>query len=120
MEEVIVMVQEAIEKASKWQESGWPAAFGVRQVEVSTLKEAEKLPRNAVYRDEAIYYWRQVRLAGQDTSEAGKKALEALKNGRLGDADDALYLCQYLEKPFEFQARTWLPVFEAFRAQCCP
>jgi hypothetical protein len=120
MEDVIVMVEKAIEKATKWQESGWPAAFGNRQVEVSSLKAAESLPRNVVCRDEAINYWRQVRLAGHDTAEAGKQALEALKNGKLGDADDALYLCQYLEKPFEHQASTWMPVYEAFRAACCP
>jgi hypothetical protein len=116
MEEMIVMVEKAIEASKHWHETGWPAAFGNRQVEVGSLKAAEALPRNVVCREEAINYWRQVRLTGQDSAEAGQKALDALKNGRLADADDALYLCQYIEKPFELQARTWHPVYEAFRA----
>ncbi|NTU53634.1 MAG: hypothetical protein HGA97_08070, partial [Chlorobiaceae bacterium] len=83
---------------------------------VGSLKAAEALPRNVVIRDEAINYWRQVKLTGHDTAESGKRALEALKNGKPGEADNALYLCQYLEKPFEHQAHTWLPVYEAFKA----
>jgi len=118
MDEMIVMVEKAIEASKHWHETGWPAAFGNRQVEVGSLKAAEALPRNVVCRDEAINYWRQVRLTGQDSAEAGQKALEALRNGKLADADDALYLCQYIEKPFEVQAGTWLPVYEAFQARC--
>lgn len=118
MEDVIKMVEQAIETSSHWQETGWPATFGVRNVEVNNLKAAEALPRNAVYREEAINYWRQARLTGHDTAEAGKKALEALKNGDLVGADNALYLCQYLEVPFEKDAHTWHPVYEAFQAKC--
>lgn len=118
MEDVIMMVEKAIETSSHWQDTGWPATFGARNVEVSNLKAAESLPRNAVYRDEALNYWRQARLTGHDTAEAGKKALAALKEGRFKDADDALYHCQYLEKPFESVALTWLPVYEAFKAKC--
>lgn len=118
MEDVIMMVEKAIETSSHWQDTGWPATFGARNVEIGNLKAAESLPRNAVYRDEALNYWRQARLTGNDTAEAGKKALAALKEGRFKDADDALYHCQYLEKPFESVALTWLPVYEAFKAKC--
>jgi len=46
------------------------------------------------------------------------KALEALKKGNLADVHGALYLCQYLELPFEAAAKTWRPVYEAFMAKC--
>lgn len=118
MDDMIPMVEKAIETSSRWPDTGWPAAFGNRQVEVNSLKAAESLPKNAVYREEAINYWRQARLTGQDTAESGKKALAALKEGRFGDVQDALYLCQYLELPFENAARTWRPVYEAFMAKC--
>ncbi|MBN1929005.1 MAG: hypothetical protein JW764_05645 [Chlorobiaceae bacterium] len=118
MEDVIRMVEQAIETSSRWQETGWPATFGARNVEVPNLKAAEALPRNAVYRDEAINYWRQARLTGHDTAEAGRKALEALMRGDLASAGDALYLCRYLEIPFEKDAHTWQQVYEAFQARC--
>lgn len=118
MDDMIPMVEQAIETSSRWPETGWPAAFGNRQVEVNSLKVAESLPKSAVYREEAINYWRQARLTGLDTAESGKKALEALKKGNLGDVHDALYLCQYLELPFEAAAKTWRPVYEAFMARC--
>jgi len=119
MDDMILMVEKAVENSSLWSETGWPATFGPRNVEVSNLKAAEALPKNAVYREEAVNYWKQARLIGSDTAEAGRKALESLKADRLAAADHALYLCQYLEKPFEGQSRTWLPVYEAFRARCC-
>ncbi|TNJ40121.1 hypothetical protein FGF66_02210 [Chlorobaculum thiosulfatiphilum] len=118
MDDMIPMVEKAIETSSHWPDNGWPVAFGNRQVEVSSLKAAESLPKNAVYREEAINYWRQARLTGNDTAESGKKALEALKKGNLADVHDALYLCQYLELPFEAAAKTWRPVYEAFMAKC--
>ncbi|RXK89572.1 hypothetical protein EST62_00060 [Chlorobaculum sp. 24CR] len=118
MDDMIPMVEKAIETSSHWQDTGWPVAFGNRQIEVDSLKAAEALPRNAVYREEAINYWRQARLTGEDTAAAGKKALEALKNGDACGAYDALYLCQYLEIPFEAESKTWRPVYEAFMAKC--
>lgn len=118
MEDMIPMVEKAIDAASHWPDNGWPVAFGNRQIEVNSLKAAESLPKNAVYREEAINYWRQARLTGQDTADSGKKALEALKNGNLGEVHNALYLCQYLELPFESAAKTWRPVYEAFMAKC--
>jgi hypothetical protein len=118
MDDMILMIEKAVESSSHWPETGWPATFGPRNVEVSNLKAAEALPKTAVFREEAVNYWKQARLIGNDTAEAGRKALESLKADRLAAADNALYLCQYLEKPFELQARTWLPVYEAFRSRC--
>lgn len=114
---MIRQIEDAIGSSESWHEKGWPATFGPRGAKVSSLEEAEALPRNAVYREEAVNYWRQARLIGADTARSGRQALEALKAGRLDAACDALYLCQYLEKPFEgHRAMTWEPVFEAFRA----
>ncbi|HWR00274.1 MAG TPA: hypothetical protein VN371_00285 [Chlorobaculum sp.] len=117
MDDIILMVEKAVESSSNWSETGWPATFGPRNVEVGNLKAAEALPKNAVCREEAVNYWKQARLIGNDTAEAGRKALEFLKSGSFPEAEDALYLCQYLEKPFEGQSKTWLPVYEAFRVR---
>jgi len=118
MDDMILMVEKAIDSSLHWPETGWPATFGPRNIEVSSLKAAESLPKTAVYREEAINYWNQARLIGNDTADAGRRALESLKGDRLADAGSALYLCQYLEKPFELHSRTWLPIYEAFRSHC--
>jgi hypothetical protein len=116
IEDMIQRVEAAIKAAEHWHETGWPARFGARNVEVRNLKEAEALPRTAVYKLEAVNYWKQVRLAGIDTAESGRKALEALKGGDHGAAGDALYFCQYIEAPFAGYSNTWKPLFEAFRS----
>ena len=118
MDELIHKVEAAIDASKHWPETGWPATFGARNVEVPNLKAAEALPRTAVYRDEAVNYWKQARLAGADTAGAGLKALEALTRGDFAAADNALYLCQYLETPFAGQSRTWHPLYEEFRSAC--
>ncbi len=116
IDDMIRLIEAATGASERWHELGWPATFGPRGVEVSSLAEAEALQRNVVYREEAVNYWRQARLIGADTARSGRQAIEALKAGRLDTACDALYLCQYLEKPFEgHRAMTWEPVFEAFR-----
>uniref|UniRef100_Q3AP74 Uncharacterized protein n=1 Tax=Chlorobium chlorochromatii (strain CaD3) TaxID=340177 RepID=Q3AP74_CHLCH len=115
IEQLIQQVEAAIVAAEKWAETGWSATFGVRNNEVSSLKQAEALPRNAVYRLEAINYWKQVLLAGEDTARFGRKALEALKDNNLAVANDALYFCQFVEKPFCDFTNTWLPLYEAIQ-----
>ena len=117
-EELTRKVEAAVEASSHWSETGWPATFGTRNVEVPNLKAAEALPKTAVFREEAMNYWRQARLAGTDMAAAGRNALDALKRGDLAAADNALYLCQYLEKPFEGHANTWGPLYEEFRSSC--
>lgn len=114
-DDLIRQVQEAIAYSGNWAEKGWPATFGPRNIEVSSLKQAQALPRNFVYRDEAVNYWNQVLLAGTDTADAGNKALTALKKGDLNAAADALYLSQYIEKPFAASSSTWAPLYEALK-----
>ncbi len=114
-EDVIYQVEEAIASSEKWAETGWPVTFGPRNVEVSSLKQAQALPKNFVFRLEALNYWNQAKLTGHDAAESGKKALEALKSHNVHAADDALYFCQFLEKPFTEYSKTWLPLYEAFK-----
>jgi hypothetical protein len=116
-EDLISQVQEAITCSRNWADKGWTVTFGPRNVEVSSLKAAQSLPGNFIFRDEAVNYWKQARLMGNDSADAGQKALDALKSGNLQAADDALYLSQYIEKPFAEHARTWWPLYEAFQAK---
>ncbi len=114
-DDLIRQVQEAIECSRNWVEKGWPVAFGPRNIDVSSLKQAQALPRNFVFRDEAVNYWNQVLLTGTDTAAAGTKALEALKRGDLQAAADALYLSQYIEKPIAASSSTWAPLYETLK-----
>ncbi len=114
-EDVIHQVQEAIASSRKWAETGWPVTFGPRNVEVSSLKQAQSLPKNFVFRLEALNYWNQAKLTGNDAADSGQKALDALKNSNVSAADNALYFCQFIEKPFAENAKTWLPLYEAFK-----
>lgn len=118
-EDFICRVEEAISCSGNWAEKGWPVTFGPRNVAVSSLKEAKSLPVTFLYRQEALNYWNQARLMGNDAADAGKKALDALKNGNMRAAHDALYLSQYIEKPVADNAGTWHPLYEAFTAGKC-
>ena len=57
-------------------------------------------------------YWNQVQLTGKDAADAGQKALDALKNGNTAQAIDALYLSQYIEKPFAESSKLWSVLYE--------
>ena len=116
-EDVIHQVQEAIACSRKWAETGWPVTFGPRNVEVSSLKQAQSLPKNFVYRQEAVNYWSQAKLTGNDAADSGQKALDALNGSNVYAADNALYFCQFIEKPFAEYSKTWLPLYEAFKEQ---
>ncbi len=114
-EDFINQVEEAIASSRKWAETGWPVTFGPRNVEVSSLKQAQSLPKNFIFRQEAANYWNQAKLTGNDAADSGQKALDALKKGNLSAVDNALYFCQFIEKPFTEDAKTWLPLYEAFK-----
>jgi hypothetical protein len=114
-EDVIYQVQEAIACSRKWAETGWPVTFGPRNVDVSSLQQAQSLPKNFVFRLEAVNYWNQAKLTGNDAADSGQKALDALKNSNLSTAENALYFCQFIEKPFAEHSKTWLPLYEAFK-----
>ncbi|NTV05425.1 MAG: hypothetical protein HGA59_02820 [Chlorobiaceae bacterium] len=114
-EDVTYQVQEAIAVSKKWSETGWPVTFGPRNVEVSSLKQAQSLPKNFIFRQEAVNYWNQVKLTGNEAADSGQKALDALKDGNFSAAENALYFCQYIEKPFTDSSKTWLPLYEALK-----
>jgi len=106
-EDLIKETEKAIELSMNWAKNGWDVTFGPRHTNVSSLEEAEGLDKTFVYRDEAVNYWKQARLTGYDAGVSGKKALEALKKEDLKSAEDHLYFCQYIEKPFADSSKTW-------------
>ena len=106
-EDLIKETEKAIESSMNWAKNGWDVTFGPRHTNVSSLEEAEGLDKTFVYRDEAVNYWKQARLTGNDAGVSGKKALEALKKEDLKSAEDHLYFCQYIEKPFADSSKTW-------------
>jgi len=106
-EDLIKETEKAIELSMNWAKNGWDVTFGPRHTNVSSLEKAEGLDKTFVYRDEAVNYWKQARLTGYDAGVSGKKALEALKKEDLKSAEDHLYFCQYIEKPFADSSKTW-------------
>ena len=116
-EDLIRLVQDAIACSRKWSDTGWSVTFGGRNVEVSSLKQAQALPKNVVFRPEALNYWNQAKLTGNDAADSGQRALDALKNGNLSAADNALYFCQYIEKPFTESSKTWQPLYAAIKGE---
>ena len=89
VDDVITTLQNAIEISRNWAKTGWSVTFGPRNTEVLTLEQAQALPKNFVFREEAVNYWRQAQLTGNDAADSGEKALKALKNGNLSVAADA-------------------------------
>ena len=114
-EDLIKKTEKAIENSMNWSKTGWDITFGPRQTNVPSLEEAESLDKTFVYRDEAVNYWKQARLTGYDAGMSGKKALEALKNEDLKNAEDHLYFCQYIEKPFADFSNTWGGLYRAVK-----
>ena len=110
--ELIEKTEKAIELSMNWAKNGWDVSFGPRQTKVNSLEEAEGLDKTFVYRDEAVNYWKQARLTGYDAGISGQKALEALKNEDLKSAEDHLYFCQYIEKPFADSSKTWAGLYK--------
>lgn len=114
-EDIIPRVEEAVEHSRKWAENGWGMGFGPKNAPVNSLKEAESLPVSFIYREEAVNYWRQIRLMGNDAADSGEKAVEALKNGDIDAAEKALYLSSYIERPCENYTSTWKSLYEALK-----
>jgi len=112
-EDLIGRVEKAIEASDRWAETGWPIAFGSRNVPCPLSKRPKPLPRTALFRREAINYWKQVRLTGADAAASGRKAAAALKRGDLEMAIGALYFCRYQEAPFASSANTWTKLYDA-------
>ena len=110
--ELIEKTEKAIELSMNWAKNGWDVSFGPRQTKVTSLEEAEGLDKTFVYKDEAVNCWKQARLTGYDAGISGQKALEALKNEDLKSAEDHLYFCQYIEKPFADSSKTWAGLYK--------
>jgi hypothetical protein len=119
-EDVITEVRKAVESSRHWADNGWQASFGPRNIQVSTLREAEALPRTSAVRLEAVNYWKQARLTGNDSADWGEKAIAALEAGNVKRAADALYFTQFIEKPFAEFSRTWEPLYAEFMARFMP
>lgn len=120
-EELIARITRAVDASEKWAENGWAVTFGPRGEEVLNLKSAEALGRAISFRREAINYWKQAQLTGQDAAASGRKALRALEAGDEPAAMNALYFCRYIEAPFAQQANTWSPLYDSLSAKtaCC-
>ena len=118
VDDVITTLQNAIEISRNWAKTGWSVTFGPRNTEVLTLEQAQALPKNFVFREEAVNYWRQAQLTGNDAADSGEKALKALKNGNLSVAADALYFSQYIEQPFARYSSLWHDLYETVNALC--
>jgi len=116
VDDVITSLQQAIEISRNWSKTGWSVTFGPRNIEVLSLEQAKALPKNIVFREEAVNYWRQAQLTGNDAADSGEKALKALKSGNLKVAADALYFAQYIEKPFAGYSRLWFDLYERLKA----
>jgi len=112
VDDLIVTLQQAIEISRNWAKTGWSVTFGPRNIEVLSLEQAKALPGNFVFREEAVNYWRQALLTGNDAADSGEKALKALKSGNLKVAADALYFSQFIEKPFAGYSRLWSDLYE--------
>ena len=106
-------VNEAINKSLQWSENGWKITFGRNEVPVNSLKDAESLPNQFVYKLEAVYYWKRVKEAGQEAAQYGEKARNALENGDKDKAVDALYAARFIETPYKKYSNTWEPVYKA-------
>ena len=116
-EDLIGRIMEAIGKSKEWAEKGWKVTFGRREVEVSSLHQAQSLPQNFVHREEAVNYWTNVDQTGKEAADYGKKAIAALERNDLKAVEDAIYFSKYLEKTFAAHTRTWEPVHEAVKRE---
>ena len=106
-------LDKAIDGATNWAVTGWTVTFGNRNVEVNSLKEAEALKDSFPNHLEALSYWQDVNTIGQETTVLGNKAKDALSNGDLGAAKNAIYLARYMEKRINSATPTWGPAYQA-------
>lgn len=114
--ELIETVKGAIAEAEAWSVKGWDMAFGMHRTEINSLEEAEKTPRNAVVRDEAMNYWRMIKRTGDETVTQGNLALAALEQGDVVEAMRAVYFAMFKERQLLERTTTWGPAFKALQA----
>ncbi|OSM05102.1 hypothetical protein [Magnetofaba australis] len=112
-EQIISQLDQAIDAASKWADTGWTMKFGPYNDEVNSLQAAREKPETFVYRLEAIAYWEDIQEQGAETVAQGQKAKEALQNGNMMLARQAVHHAMFLEKKVNDKAPTWGKLFTA-------
>lgn len=114
-QDLINDIKKAIEISNSWAENGWAMTFGPRKYSVNSLKEAEALSHENVFKIEAVAYWIRVKQAGEEASSYGQKAIEALESNNMKAADDAIYYACFLEKFYDKHTQTWKPVYNKIK-----
>lgn len=105
--QLIAAVEKATHDATNWAVTGWEMRWGMNQVPVNSLAEAEAKPATFVNRQEALSYWTAINEMGTECAAYGQKAVAALKTGDIGAAANAVYFAKFTEKKFNKQIPTW-------------
>jgi hypothetical protein len=105
--ELIAEVAKATEEASNWAVVGWEMRWGMNQVPVNSLKEAQAKPATFVNRQEALSYWTDIEQIGAECAACGEKAKKGLETGDLQAAANAIYFAKFTEKKFNKATPTW-------------
>ncbi|WP_130471027.1 hypothetical protein [Candidatus Magnetaquicoccus inordinatus] len=113
---LVQQMDQAINDARKWAESGWPMRFGRNDVLVSSLSAAKQQSERFVNGQEALAYWRSVEEAGQESAAQGERAKQALLQGDQRLAEGALYFAAFIEKRLNRPTQTWEPVLASLRS----
>ena len=109
-------LEAAIKETEEWISKGWPVGFGVDNVIVGSVKEAEALPASFVYSLDAKAYWRRIGIVANEALEWGRKAVVAVEKGDLHEARDCAYYALFIERGFRESIPTWGPAIQALRA----
>ena len=109
-EDLIEQVEKGIDRSLEWAQVGWLVTFGRNEVEVSSLQQAEDLPDNFVYREEALDYWHNVEQLGREAAAYGKKAIISLRGSDLQAAENSIHQALYIEQPCKKYSTTWRAV----------
>ncbi len=111
--DLIALVEQGVARSLAWAQTGWQVTFGPGGVEVSSLQQAEALPENFVYREEALDYWHTVMQLGIEAAACGEKSITCLKKGDLKTAEDWVYQALFIERPCAQYSATWKTIHES-------
>ena len=110
-------LNDAIQKAKNWAKVGWQVTFGPHGYEVNSITQANALPREFPYRQEAVGYWKNVEGLSIEVTKYLEGALKAVEQGNRKEAEDKLYFAQYYERPIERNSMTSKPMYDSFMKQ---
>ncbi len=110
-EDLIELVDKAIDRSLEWAQVGWLVTFGKNGIEVSSLQKAKELPDNFIYHEEALDYWYNVEQLGREAASYGRKAIISLRGGNLNAAESSIYQALYIERSCEKYSTTWRAVY---------